>query len=226
MAQIQDWRGQQIEVARSRGGVLALVNPWENLIRTGVRPWPAPELIQKIYQSRQARAFSGDDHSAATAILGFSSDLQSIHSEDSITWSVFGPVVYGDGRTRTRFVHDVLSAIGVPGSSENAHVWLWRRLPHPDTLVSGGPEIDFGIHTDDVFLLGEAKWRSSVGAAQGVNRDKDQLTLRREFCCRPSIAPVRPGASKVFGLEDGTLQGRLTLTLLHPLVARIVSGRG
>ena len=61
-------------------------------------------------------------------------------------------------------------------------MWLWRRLPHPDTLVTGGPEIDFGIRTDDVFLLGEAKWRSSVGAAQGVNRDKEQLTLRREFC--------------------------------------------
>jgi hypothetical protein len=50
--------------------------------------------------------------------------------------------------------------------------------------VPGGPEIDFGIQTAEMFLLGEAKWRSSVGAAQGVNRDKDQLTLRREFCTK------------------------------------------
>ena len=68
------------------------------------------------------------------------------------------------------------------GSASNARVGLWRRLPHPDTLVSGGPEIDFGIQTEDVFLLGEAKWRSSVGAAQGVNGDKEQVALRREFC--------------------------------------------
>jgi hypothetical protein len=79
-------------------------------------------------------------------------------------------------------VRELLKLIDVENSSEKAHVWLWRRLPHPETLVPGGPEIDFGIQTDDVFLLGEAKWRSSIGAAQGANRDKDQLVLRREFC--------------------------------------------
>ena len=31
------------------------------------------------------------------------------------------------------------------------------------------------------MIFGEAKWRSSVGSGQGVNRDKDQITLRREF---------------------------------------------
>ena len=79
-------------------------------------------------------------------------------------------------------MRELFNTINVDGVATNAHIWLWRRLPHPDTLVPGGPEIDFGIQTDDTFLLGEAKWRSSVGAAQGVNRDKDQMTLRREFC--------------------------------------------
>jgi hypothetical protein len=68
------------------------------------------------------------------------------------------------------------------GSGALLSVWLWRRIPHPDDLVPGGPEIDFGIQTDEVFLLGEAKWRSSVATAQGVSRNKDQITLRREFC--------------------------------------------
>jgi hypothetical protein len=36
--------------------------------------------------------------------------------------------------------------------------------------VPGGPEIDFGIQTDALFLLGEAKWRSRVGAFQGAKR--------------------------------------------------------
>jgi hypothetical protein len=179
---INDWRGRAIEIAESVGGVRAVVDPWDNVISTGVRPWPVPELIQKIYQSRQTRAFRDDQHVLATSRLGFYSDVQSIHSEDAITWSVFGPVIYAVAPVREAFVADLLRAIKVPGTATNAHVWLWRRLPHPETLVSGGPEIDFGIQTDDVFVLGEAKWRSPIGVAQGVNRDKDQVILRREFC--------------------------------------------
>jgi hypothetical protein len=100
-------------------------------------------------------------------------------------------VIYAD-RVREAFVTGLFQAIGVTGAATNARIWLWRRLPHPDTLVPGGPEIDFGVQTDDVFLLGEAKWRSSVGAAQGVNRDKDQVTLRREFCQKygPRLLPT------------------------------------
>jgi hypothetical protein len=180
--QILNWQGRQISVAKSAGGVLAVADPWDNVVTTGVRPWPPPELIQKLYQSRQGRAFVDAAQTAVTGSLGFYCDLQSLHSEDAITWSVFGPIVYAAPDTRIAFVHDLLALIAVEGSADNAHVWLWRRLPHPDTLVPGGPEIDFGIHTDDVFLLGEAKWRSPVGAAQGVNRNKDQLMLRREFC--------------------------------------------
>src|SRR5262245_32123710 len=182
MTHIRNWRDEPIEVAQSSGGVRAVVNPWDNVITTGIRPWPAPELIQKVYQSRQVRAFHGEEHRLATMMLGFYSDLQSVHSEDAITWSAFGPLIYANATLREAFVKDLLGAIGVPAVATNAHIWLWRRLPHPDTLVPGGPEIDFGIQTDDLFLLGEAKWRSSVGAAQGVNRDKDQVTLRREFC--------------------------------------------
>jgi hypothetical protein len=75
--------------------------------------------------------------------------------------------------------------IRVPsGPFSNANVWLWRRLPHPDNIVMGGPEVDFGIQTGDVFLLGEAKWHARIGDAQGVKRDKDQFTLRKEFCSK------------------------------------------
>lgn len=182
MGQIEDWRGNPIEVARSKGRVIATADPWNNVIRTGVRPWPAPELIQKIYESRQVRAFAGQEQVAATAKLGFYSDLQSLHSEDAITWSFFGPVAYATPSIRSAFVKELLALIDVEGTSSNAHLWLWRRLPHPDTRVPGGPEIDFGIQTDDLFLLGEAKWRSPIGCGQGVNRDKTQMTLRQEFC--------------------------------------------
>jgi hypothetical protein len=118
------------------------------------------------------RAFANDEHAVVTTELGFYSDLRSLYSEDAITWSVFGPVVYSAPPIRVAFVRELLALIDVDGSDNNAHVWLWRRLLTLDTLVAGGPEIDFGIQTDDVFLLGEAKWRSSVGVAQGVNQTR------------------------------------------------------
>lgn len=182
MELIRDWRGDSIEVTRSKGGVLAVADPWRNLIRTGVRPWPTPELIQKAYESRQVRAYDGSEREIATAKLGFYCDLQSLHSEDAVTWSFFGPVVYAAPEIRSAFVKDLLGQIEVKGTSSIASLWLWRRIPHPDDRVPGGPEIDFGIQTDDLFLLGEAKWRSAVAERQGVKHDKSQIQLREEFC--------------------------------------------
>ncbi|NUO80890.1 hypothetical protein HUU05_12495 [candidate division KSB1 bacterium] len=66
-------------------------------------------------------------------------------------------------------------------SSKATHIALWRRIPHPDTLVSGGPEIDVILQTERAIIFCEAKWRSNVGRAQGKDRSKDQITLRREF---------------------------------------------
>lgn len=182
MRSIEDWLGNRVDVATSNGGVLAVADPWNNVVRSGVHPWPPPELIQKIYESRQAQAYSESERAIATSKLGFYSDLQSLHSEDAITWSVFGPVVYAAPSVRSAFVKELLVLIDIQAVSEDARLWLWRRLPHPDNLVPGGPEIDFGVQTGDMLLLGEAKWRSSFGVAQGVNRNKTQMELRQEFC--------------------------------------------
>jgi hypothetical protein len=35
--------------------------------------------------------------------------------------------------------------------------------------------------TENTVILGEAKWRSSVGRGQGAGKDKDQIQLRMEF---------------------------------------------
>jgi hypothetical protein len=183
MQSIRNWRGNDIEVASSGGGVLAVLNPWDNVVRAGVTPWPPPELIQKVYQSRHVGAYTGDNTAAVIRELGYYSDLQSLHSEDALTWSFFGPIAYAPPDTRARFVASLLRLVRVPQPpGEPATVWLWRRVPHPDTLVPGGPEMDFGIQTPTVFLLGEAKWKNKVAVRQGVARDKSQLTLRHEFC--------------------------------------------
>lgn len=67
-------------MAESAGGVLAVANPWDNLVRTGIVPWPPPEIVQKLYKSTQLRAFCGENKSVAQGSLGYYSDLQSLHS--------------------------------------------------------------------------------------------------------------------------------------------------
>jgi len=51
----------------------------------------------------------------------------------------------------------------------------------PDVLLSLRSRGPLVLHYPRQ-IIGEAKWLSSVGSAQGVNRDKDQIILRREFC--------------------------------------------
>jgi hypothetical protein len=179
---MKDWNGREIEIAKSKGCVLVAANPFDNLISTGVSPWPPSEIVQKLYQSRQVRAFSGEQRKVATRKLGYYCDIQSVHSEDAITWSVFGTIAHASQQARSAWVKEFLSLLQLTSAADRtSEVFLWRRVPHPDTLVSGGPEVDFGILTKDVVVLGEAKWRSSVAENQGKARDKTQIDLRREF---------------------------------------------
>ncbi len=179
---MRDWNGREIVSAKSKGGVTVVGHPLDNLISTGCVPWPPPEVVQKLYQSRHVRAFQDDQLSKCTSGLGYYCDLQSLHSEDAITWSVFGTISRSGKFQRESWVTEFFKLLGISGTSpNNADIFLWRRIPHPDTLVSGGPEIDFGIITDNALILGEAKWQSGVGTAQGKNKDKDQIQLRGEF---------------------------------------------
>lgn len=182
MKTLNNWNDIETRFAESKRGVLAFLDPFEGLLRGSIGVWPSSEIVQKLYKSRHQRVFRGENQTAVTEALGYYCDLQSIHSEDAITWSVFGPIAHAESARRREFCES-LFALTDPSlpPPRDAHVSLWKRLPHPDSLVPGGPEIDFFIRSNDVVLLGEAKWLSSVGKAQGVNRDKDQITLRREI---------------------------------------------
>lgn len=175
-----DWQGNSISVARSRGGVLACEDFSDNLIRTS-GSWPPPEILQKLYRSRQETSFEGADLRTVTRRLGYYCDLQSLHSEDAITWSFFGPLVRAEAGTRVEFLNWFLRFHQLPATESSADASLWRRIPHPDKPVSGGPEIDFLLVGSGTVVLGEAKWRSSEGTGQGVDRNKGQLQLREEF---------------------------------------------
>lgn len=183
MKQLIHWSGKgTVTVGESKGGVLATVNPLDNLVRHGVTPWPPPEIIQKLYASSRWSGKTDDDDLNSQAVLGHYCDLQSLNSEDAITWSFFGPLVYGPQSERTLFANSLLEQMGFP-TSDSAAIWLWRRIPHPEKPASsGGPEIDFGIQTDRCFVLGEAKWNSSIGGGQGVEHNRTQLELRLAYC--------------------------------------------
>jgi len=191
---MKNWNHAEIACAHSKGGVIVTAHPFDNLVRTGCNPWPPPEIVQKLYRSRQIRAFTGEDEKICTSGIGFYCDLQSIHSEDAITWSVFGTVGRVSQPEVEVWLADLFRFLDLPGiQTDDAEVFLWRRVPHPDTLVPGGPEIDVGILTANALILGEAKWQSGVGAAQGKMRDKDQIQLRGEFLKKygPSLFPNR-----------------------------------
>lgn len=193
MHEIRHWNGiNALQVARSAGGVLVTTAPRHNLVVFGDAPAAAPEILQKSSASLRFRGLTEEDDRAARATLGFYSDLQSLNSEDAITWSVFGNLAYLPGIDRHVVWTRILERIGEPPLESIPTCWLWRRLPHPEKPESnGGPEIDFGCLARDTLILGEAKWNSPLGARQGINKDRSQLDLRVDYLERlaPKVFP-------------------------------------
>jgi hypothetical protein len=182
VSEILDWRGRVVRAVRSRGGKTAVCDLDDNLLKPVGAHWPTPEIVQKMYGSDRLDAFESDDQSVVTERLGYYCDLQSLNSEDAMTWSYFGPLIYANGDVQRHFADWLLGRVGIEErGSRSCQLWLWRTVPHPDKPQStSGPEIDFGIVTDTAVVFGEAKWRSNVGKNQGVGRDKNQIQLRRE----------------------------------------------
>ena len=108
---MKDWNSHIVETCESKGGTIALVNPFRNFIQTGITPFPPPEIVQKLYKSRQQRAYDGTALAEVTKYLGFYSDLQSMHSEDAITWNVLGTVSHAEQEIQKRYVHELTESI-------------------------------------------------------------------------------------------------------------------
>lgn len=203
--ELADWNGRSIRVARSRGGVIATADFSDNLIRTATAPWPPPAVVQKLYESRQSRAFDPDGLAVAVKRLGIYSDLQSIHSEDAITWSYFGPLCLAGVEARVAFMDWLLDRVGLSmwTGSTHASIDLWRRVPHPDKSLPGGPELDFVIDGDRCVIFGEVKWRSGEGRGQGRKGDKGQMQLRRDFFAKYGSAIYGERGFAVVGVSLG-----------------------
>lgn len=182
MNKIKDWTGKDIQCTYSKRGVLVLSNPLENLISTGLAVWPTPEILQKLYKSKHSSSIKNIDFDISQKGIGYYSDLQSINSEDAITWSIFGTVSRSSQKIKSKWIQELFQNIKIPDKDFNSsEIYLWRRIPHPDTLVSGGPEIDIGILTPNSVVFCEAKWKSAIAKNQGKSKNKNQIELRKEF---------------------------------------------
>jgi hypothetical protein len=176
---ITDWKGASLEVAESRGGVLAVLDYRRNLI---MPEEPHAALKRKLRASGRVNSFPPEQQAHLKHELGFYSDLQSLQSEDALTWSVFGPIACSSDARRTWFARDLLSALKEDVPVVSAEFSLWQRLPHPQTLdANRGPEVDLIVVADCTLLLVEAKWRAPLGTRQGTAKDLDQLQIRSKL---------------------------------------------
>jgi hypothetical protein len=166
------WDGRRVAGARSTGsGVFAALD-WRDLV---LRPGPGIEAKARV-GSRQARAFAPDDLARLVERDGRYCDPQSLRSEDTVTWSVFGPHVPGD--VVRAIVSAAFRAGELPGGDWTHR--LWHRLPHPDTgHEATGPEADVLSEAPGGWCYAfEAKWLADLSDRQGRGRDRTQLEMR------------------------------------------------
>jgi hypothetical protein len=184
MLEVPHWHlPKTIRIAQSAGGVPVTIHPDDNLVHNFVTPWPPPELLRKMIASGKFRGATPEDDIAARSGLGYYCDLQSLNSEDALTWSVFGSLAYLPQAEKVVVTKKLFSQLGIEHDPGDISIWLWHRIPHPENSESSrGPEIDFGILDENNLILGEAKWNSSIGTGQGVNKNRSQLDFRLMFC--------------------------------------------
>ncbi len=174
-----DWKGREINLFETISKVQVTASPFDNLMSTKQAPWPSPEIIQKLFQRGRPPSFDG---LSPDWPLGYYCDMQSLHSEDAITWSVFGTLSRFSEDDRSAWIKGFLKLTPFEDSTaEDVEISLWRRVPHPDTNAMGGPEIDVLILTKNIILLLETKWHSNIGRGQGRNGGENQISLRKKF---------------------------------------------
>lgn len=113
---MKDWNGMPIAVARSAGGTLLMCDTYAGLMRAEHVPWPPPALVMKLGQGDARHPFAPNLHPQVAGRLGHYCALQSINSEDAITWSFFGTLMSAPESTRAAFLN-----------------WLCRVLPGVET---------------------------------------------------------------------------------------------
>jgi hypothetical protein len=88
-------------------------HPLENIAAASVERI-APELLQKFYASTRFIGRTPDDDRLARERLGYYCDLQSLNSEDAVTWSFFGTLAYMPAEDRQRVCSGLFERLDLP----------------------------------------------------------------------------------------------------------------
>ena len=179
---IRGWRGQDIVGVRSRSGGEFWARDWRDMV-----PSSSGEITTKAGRAPKASSwFQPDDFAILCEVHEHCCYLQSLRSEDTMTWAAFGPHV-------PDAVLDDLMALAfgavVRGPWRREH---WRRYPHPDTnKTHGGPEPDAVLVTNDFCCVVESKWLADLDEEQGVDGTTSQLAMRATIAASLISDPVR-----------------------------------
>lgn len=174
---IRRWDGKVVQGARSTGSGVFAAFDWRDMVLH-----PGIPIEKKAgTDSGRIRDFAPADHAALTAVLGRYSKVQSINSEDSVTWSVFGAL------SPDVWLDELLTEAFGSGAPTTWALKFWERIAHPQVgSVRNGPEADVVMVSPKRSVVCEAKWNADLGGDQGVNKDMSQLQMRAyaaERCC-------------------------------------------
>jgi hypothetical protein len=171
---IERFDGQRIEGSRSkRSGVFAAFD-WEDLVLRASLP-----IIGKatsVFEKGRLNDFPEEDHRALTRKLGHYSKVQSINSEDTVTWSVLGAY------TLDQWIPYVLDLAFGPTHRPVPNFWARARV------MDTRPESDVTLQQDYWKYEIESKWLQDIGKGQGQQRDLTQLDLRASCAQIPAQA--------------------------------------
>jgi hypothetical protein len=180
MKEFEPKRFKEPKVILSKGKSGAVISFKENLLIPDNVVFPPIEIASKLCKSEHLSHYSDENQKLLTKELGYYSDLQSIKSEDAITWSLFGYIAYQKSEIRLTFFNQLLEKLKLK-SDISCEIKLWQRLPHPETFVSGGPEMDVILIGSYNLLLVECKWASGISKNQGKEKNKSQIEIRNEW---------------------------------------------
>ena len=180
MLVVPHWsRPGDVTLAESKSGVRATVTPRDNLVYPADGPWPPAELGKKLCGSAWTGATPEDDRAPRQTERSYCA-LQSLNSEDAVTYSVFGTLSRMPRSEKREVFGRMFASLGLPLAVDEPQVRFWTRVPHPDkpSAVTSGPELDVSIYAGDTLVIGEAKWNSKIDIKQGTSKERDQITLR------------------------------------------------
>lgn len=183
--EIPNWKGRNIQVARSGeqfNGRMAVVDFKDNLVAAAIPECIPFPLLQKLVRSVHEADYFGAARTAVTNLLDFYTDLQSLASEDAITFSYFGPIWLRGSTEVARFTDWLVRELELPlRKTATANMEFWRRIPHAQTAGRNGSEFDWAVQSANLLLFSENEFCGSHASNLGIRCDLSQVEMLREY---------------------------------------------